>query len=53
MNQGSSISQVFGFVLNDVFGAWEGQAMHANTQSRCWAFQAFCEVVKHRKLALL
>jgi hypothetical protein len=31
MTQGSSISQVFGFVLNDGFGSWEGQAMHANT----------------------
>jgi len=53
MNQGSSISQVFGFVLNDGFGSWEGQAVHASTQSSCWAFQAFCMVVKHRKLALL
>jgi len=24
MNQGSSINQVFGFVLNDGFGSWEG-----------------------------
>jgi len=53
MKQGSSISQVSGFVLNDGFGFWEGKAMHANTQFSCWAFQAFCVVFKHRKLALL
>ena len=52
MNQGSSISKVFGFMLNDGFGSWEGQATHANTQSSCGAFQAFRVFVKHKKLAL-